>query len=64
MPAHAFGLKKYRSGSGCGSKVADKEHTLTSLGHSEELSVQHSPREAIPELRKGPEKTPESVGVV
>jgi hypothetical protein len=50
IPAHAFGLKKYRSGSGSGSKVSDKEHTLASLCHSLELSIQHSPREAIPEL--------------
>jgi hypothetical protein len=50
IPAHALGLKKYRSGSGSGSKMSDKEDTLASLGHSEELSVQHSPCEAIPEF--------------
>jgi hypothetical protein len=64
IPAHAFGLKKYRSGSGSGSKMSDNETTLAALGHSEELSVQHSPREAIPELAKGPEKAPEGVGAV
>lgn len=62
IPAHALGLKKYRSGSGSGSKMSDKKHTLASLGQSVELSVQHSPCEAIPELRKGAEKA--SKGVV
>ena len=66
IPAHALGLKKYRSGSGSGSgsKMSDKEDTLTSLGQTEELSIQHSPREAIPEFRKGPEKAPEGVAFI
>ena len=64
IPAHALGLKKYRSGRGSGSKMADKEQTVASLGQSEELSVQHSPRAAIPEFAKGPEKAPEGVGAV
>lgn len=55
IPAHAFGLKKYRSGGGVVTKTADKEDTLAALGQSEELSVQHSPRHAIPELRHCPD---------
>jgi hypothetical protein len=36
--------------------MSDKEHTLASLGHSEELSIQHSPCEAIPELSQVPDE--------
>ena len=43
IPAQAFALKKNRGGTSPVSSVDDKEHTLASLGHTEELSVQHSP---------------------
>lgn len=43
IPAQAFALKKYRGGTSPVSSVDDKEHTFASLGHTEELSVQHSP---------------------
>jgi hypothetical protein len=36
--------------------VSDNEHTATSLGHSEPLSVQHSVGEPIPELCQPPEE--------
>lgn len=43
IPAQALALKKYRRGTPPVSSVDDKEHTLAPLGHTEELSVQHSP---------------------
>lgn len=43
IPAQAFALKKYRGGTSPVSSVDDKEHTFAALGHTEELSVQHSP---------------------
>jgi hypothetical protein len=42
IPRHAFGLKQY-FGSGHSSSTCDNEHTRTSLGHAEPLSVQHAP---------------------
>ena len=47
IPRHAFALKKYFRATQ-GSKTSDKKHTLASLGHTEELRVQNSPRQAIP----------------
>lgn len=47
IPRHAFALKKYFRATH-GSKTSDKKHTLASLGHTEELRVQYSPRQAIP----------------
>jgi hypothetical protein len=44
--------------------MSDKEDTTASLGHSEELSVQHSPGATIPEFRQRPDdgaKVPSTV---
>jgi hypothetical protein len=63
MPRQAFGLKKYRCGTGPASKISDNEHTPSSLGnrsgmavHSHKLSVKHSPCVPIPEFAQAPEK--------
>ena len=64
MPRQAVALKKYRCGTSPVSKTSDNEHTAASLGHSEELSVQNSVGEPIPELAQEPEegaKVPSSV---
>jgi hypothetical protein len=50
IPAAAFGLKKYLHRCGPVSKTSGKEHAAASLGDSEELSVQNSPRHAVPEV--------------
>lgn len=42
------------------SKTSDKEHTAASLGHSEELRVQNSPCETVPEVIHFCEELPES----
>lgn len=55
MPAQAFALKKYRSGTVPVSKMSDNEDATASLGHSEELSVQDSPGATIPDVRQRPE---------
>ena len=55
MPAQAFPLKKYRRGTPPVSKMSDNEDATASLGHSEELSVQHSPGATIPEFRQRPD---------
>jgi hypothetical protein len=65
MPVQARALKKYRRGTPPVSKVSDNEDSTASLGHSKELSVQHSPGATIPELRQRPEdgaKIPPSAG--
>jgi hypothetical protein len=65
IPAQAFGLKKYRRGTTPVSKISDNEDAAAALGHSEVLSVQHSPGAAIPELNQRPEdgsKIPSSAG--
>jgi hypothetical protein len=36
--------------------MSDNEHTAAALGHSEELSVQHSVSEPIPEFCQRPEE--------
>lgn len=41
------------------SRTRDKEQTAASLGHSEELSVKHSPRTAIPEFIQALEQASE-----
>ena len=64
MPAQAFALKKYRRGTPPVSKMSDNEDATAPLGHSEELSVQHSPGAPIPEFRQRPDdgtKVPSSV---
>lgn len=64
IPAQAFALKKYRRGTAPVSKMSDNEDATAPLGHSEELSVQHSPGATIPEVRQRPEdgaKVPSAV---
>jgi hypothetical protein len=55
IPAQAFALKKYRCGTAPVSKMSHNEDATASLGHSEELSVQHSPGATIPEFRQRPD---------
>ena len=55
MPRQAIALKKYRRGTTPVSKMSDNEDATASLGHSDELSVQHSPGATIPEFRQRPE---------
>ena len=50
IPAQAFALKKYRCGTTPVSKMSNNEDATAPLGHSEELSVQHSPGATIPEF--------------
>src|SRR5690606_9972158 len=47
IPAAAFVLKKYLGATSV-SKTSDNEHTAAALGHSEILSVQNPPGDAIP----------------
>jgi hypothetical protein len=64
IPAQAFALKKYRRGTPSISKMSDNEDATAPLGHSEELSVQHSPGATIPEFRQRPDdetKVPSSI---
>jgi hypothetical protein len=64
IPAQAFALKEYRSGTPPVSKMSDKEDATAALGHSEELSVQHSLGATIPEFRQRPDdraKVPSAV---
>ncbi len=64
IPAHALALKKYRRGTSPVSKMSDNEDATATLGHSEELSVQHPPGATIPEVRQRREdgaKVPASV---
>jgi hypothetical protein len=49
IPLAARELKQYFGGA-CGSKMANKVDPLASLGDSEVLAVQHSPRNAVPEF--------------
>jgi hypothetical protein len=55
IPAQAVALKKYRRGTTPVSKMSDNEDATAPLGHSEELSVQHSPGATVPEVRQRPE---------
>lgn len=59
IPRQAIGLKENLCG-GFGSKMSDKKQTAASLGHSEELRVQNSPCETIPEFIHFPEQLSES----
>jgi hypothetical protein len=57
-------LKKNRCGTLPVSKMSDNEHATAALWNSEELSVQHSVGEPIPEFDHAPEdgaKVPSSV---
>ena len=56
IPTQAFGLKKYLGGRSWVSMVSDKKETAASLGHSEELRVQYSPRQTITEPIQLPEQ--------
>jgi preprotein translocase subunit SecD len=49
IPAAAFGLKEY-FGWAWGTKMSDNVDTAASLGDSEMLAVQDSPRQTIPAL--------------
>ena len=53
IPRQALGLKKYfcRCSPGI-SKTSDNEDSTAALGDSEVLSVQHSPRDAIPDVNQ------------
>jgi hypothetical protein len=64
MPRQASGLKKYRCGTFCVSKISDNEHATATLGDSEVLSVENAVSEPIPEFAQRPEegsKRPPSV---
>lgn len=50
IPLKALGLKQYLSRCGPVSKHADNEHAAASLGHSEELRVEYTPRQTVPEF--------------
>jgi len=50
IPSQARLVKKYRCGNSPVSRISDNEDTAASLGNSEILAVQNSPREPIPEL--------------
>lgn len=58
MPIAAFALKKYFGWTRL-SKTSDKEDTLTSLGESEKLSIQTSPRNTVPDVNQPAENKPE-----
>jgi hypothetical protein len=64
MPAAAFGLKKYLDRCGPVSKTSGKEDTAASLGHSEPLRVQNSPRQAVPQVIQVPDDRGEVPPVV
>lgn len=64
MPAAARGLKKYLDRCGPVSKTSDKEHAAASLGDSEPLSVQYSPRHAVSEVIQVPQDGGEVASVV
>jgi hypothetical protein len=61
MPAAATGESQHLSGTSCSvSRIAASsagcdEHPSTPLGHSEVLSVQHSPGDAIPDVDQTPD---------
>lgn len=60
IPAQAFALKKYFGGTSRVSKASDKKDTAASLGHSEELRVENSPRQAVPDFIHFPQQLSES----
>ena len=51
IPEQAISRKKYRCGTPPVSKMSNNEDSTASLGHSDELSVQHSPGATIPDFR-------------
>ena len=64
IPAQARGLKQYRSRCGPLSKMRDKEHTLAPLRQAEELSVERSVGEPVPEFLKSGQETGERMDFV
>ena len=50
IPRHALGLKQYGPRCPPRSKMSDKKHTAASLGHSEELRVEYTPCQTVPEV--------------
>lgn len=48
IPAHAFGLKKYSSGTKSVSSTCHNEHTLASLGQAEVLGINNPPCDCPP----------------
>jgi len=50
IPAQAFALKQYFGGTLWVSKASDKEETAAPLGHSEELRIEYSPCQTVPEF--------------
>lgn len=63
IPTQVFLLKQYLCGTSRVSKTSDKEHTAASLGHSEELRVQNSPRQTVPEVIQRGQEAPEVVSL-
>lgn len=61
IPAQALALKKYFRGKFLVSKTSDNKHTAASLGHSEKLRVQNSPRQTIPEVIQRGQEAPKVV---
>lgn len=64
MPLQAVPLKKNRGGTAPISNMSNNEDATAPLWNSEELSVQHSVGEPIPEFDHAPEdgtKVPSSV---
>ena len=55
IPLAAFGLKKYLDRCGPVSKTSGNEDTTAALGDSEPLSIQNSPRHAVPEVIQVPD---------
>ena len=55
IPAQALALKKYRSGSLPPSRMSNNEDAAAALGHSEELSVQNSVSDPVPEVSQRPQ---------
>lgn len=49
IPSQHFRLKEYLGGTFRVSKTSDKKDALAPLGYAEELRVQYSPRQTVPE---------------
>jgi len=64
IPVAAFGLKKYRSGTGRRSKSSDNEDSCAALWDAEVTTVKYSPRHAIPEVGQRPNDNSEISAVV
>jgi hypothetical protein len=64
IPAAALGLKQYLDRCGPVSKTSGKEDAAAPLGDSEPLSIQNSPRHAIPEVIQAGEDRAEVAAAV